>query len=158
MLNRIVRAAQNINIPIPSDDSFQKTHTFEVRLDESQRILAKYPDRIPVICERATISNNTPEIDKKKFLVPRDLTVGQFIYVVRKRIRLSPEQAIYLFVNGMIPPTSALLMDCYESNRDQDGFLYVKYCCENTFGCIPPTSLLGSILRNFHEKMSISEN
>jgi GABA(A) receptor-associated protein len=135
-LTRIARAAQNINISNETHDSyaFKHAHSFEMRLAESQRILEKYPDRIPVICERANLGQTTPEMDKKKFLVPSDLTVGQFIYVVRKRIRLNPEQAIYLFVNGMIPPTSALMCDCFQSNRDEDGFLYVKYCCENTFG------------------------
>lgn len=135
LLSRIARAAQNIAIPSTNqeENSFQQSHSFEMRLAESQRILEKYPDRIPVICERLK-HINTPDIDKKKFLVPSDLTVGQFIYVVRKRIKLTPEQAIYLFVDGMIPPTSALLSNCYENNRDPDGFLYVKYCCENTFG------------------------
>jgi len=133
MLTRIVRAAQNINIP-GDDNSFQTSHSFEMRIAETQRILEKYPDRIPIICERLKATQTTPNIDKNKFLVPRDLTIGQFLYVVRKRIRLTPEQAIYLFINGMIPPTSALLMDCYENNRDPDGFLYIKYCCENTFG------------------------
>lgn len=136
MFTRIVRAAQNITISHETHDTgeFQTAHSFEMRLAESQRILEKYPDRIPVICEKVKHANSTPDIDKKKFLVPSDLTVGQFIYVVRKRIKLAPEQAIYLFVNGMIPPTSSLLSHCYESNRDEDGFLYVKYCCENTFG------------------------
>jgi GABA(A) receptor-associated protein len=38
-------------------------------------------------------------IDKKKYLVPADLTVGQFVYVIRKRIKLSPEKAIFIFVD-----------------------------------------------------------
>jgi GABA(A) receptor-associated protein len=47
------------------------------------RIRAKYPDRIPVICEKA-LKSNLEDIDKKKYLVPSDLTVGQFVYVIRK--------------------------------------------------------------------------
>lgn len=45
-------------------------------------------------------------IDKKKYLVPADLTVGQFVYVIRKRIKLSPEKAIFIFVNEILPPTA----------------------------------------------------
>ena len=32
---------------------FKKKFTFEKRLDESSRIIEKYPERIPVIVERA---------------------------------------------------------------------------------------------------------
>jgi len=29
--------------------------------------------------------------------VPADLTVGQFVFVIRRRIKLSPERAIFVF-------------------------------------------------------------
>jgi hypothetical protein len=48
----------------------------EKRKSEAERIRAKYPDRVPVICEKADRSD-IPDIDKKKYLVPADLTVGQ---------------------------------------------------------------------------------
>lgn len=40
-----------------------------------------------------------------RYLVPADLTVGQFVYVIRKRIKLSPEKAIFIFVKNVLPPT-----------------------------------------------------
>ena len=85
---------------------FKTEHPLERRKSEAERIRAKYPDRIPVICEKADRSD-IPDIDKKKYLVPADLTVGQFIYVIRKRIKLPPERAIFIFVNNVIPPTGA---------------------------------------------------
>lgn len=42
-----------------------------------------------------------------RYLVPSDLTVGQFVYVIRKRIKLSPEKAIFIFVKNVLPPTGA---------------------------------------------------
>lgn len=60
--------------------------------------------RVQVICEKADRSD-IPDIDKKKYLVPADLTVGQFVYVIRKRIKLSPEKAIFIFINNVLPPT-----------------------------------------------------
>ncbi len=48
-----------------------------------ERIRSKYPDRIPIICEKDEKSN-VPVIDKKKFLVPGDLTVAGFLLVIRK--------------------------------------------------------------------------
>ncbi|KAK4783914.1 hypothetical protein SAY86_018282 [Trapa natans] len=88
-----------------------------------------------VIVERAEKSD-VPEIDKKKYLVPADLTVGQFVYVVRKRIRLSPEKAIFVFVKNVLPPTAAMMSAIYEENKDEDGFLYMTYSGENTFGSV----------------------
>lgn len=75
----------------------------EKRKSEAERIRAKYPDRVPVICEKADRSD-IPDIDKKKYLVPADLTVGQFHYVIRKRIQLAPEKALFLFCSNTIPP------------------------------------------------------
>jgi len=62
------------------------------------------------------------------------LSVGQFIYVIRKRIHLLPEESIYLFINSTIPVTSALIATEYENNQDTDGFLYINYAGESTFG------------------------
>ncbi|KAH9651860.1 Autophagy-related protein 8C [Citrus sinensis] len=84
--------------------SFKLEHPLERRQAESARIREKYPDRIPVIVEKAERSD-IPDIDKKKYLVPADLTVGQFVYVVRKRIKLSAEKAIFIFVKNILPPT-----------------------------------------------------
>ncbi len=75
----------------------------EKRKSEAERIRSKYPDRVPVICEKADRSD-IPDIDKKKYLVPSDLTVGQFHYVIRKRIKLAPEKALFLFCSNSIPP------------------------------------------------------
>ncbi|KNA15418.1 hypothetical protein SOVF_098410 [Spinacia oleracea] len=114
-------------------NSFKFEHPLEKRQAESSRIREKYPDRIPVIVERAE-KTDIPDIDKKKYLVPADLTVGQFVYVVRKRVNLSAEKAIFVFVKNILPPTAALLSTIYEDNKDEDGFLYMTYSGENVFG------------------------
>ncbi|XP_022724395.1 autophagy-related protein 8C-like [Durio zibethinus] len=113
--------------------SFKLEHPLERRQAEAARIREKYPERIPVIVERAERSD-IPDIDKKKYLVPADLTVGQFVYVVRKRIKLSAEKAIFVFVKNTLPPTAALMSAIYEENKDEDGFVYMTYSGENTFG------------------------
>jgi len=112
---------------------FKDEHPFEKRKAEAERIRQKYPDRIPVICEKAD-RTDIPTIDKKKYLVPSDLTVGQFVYVIRKRIKLPPEKAIFIFVGEVLPPTAALMSAIYEEHKDEDNFLYVSYSGENTFG------------------------
>jgi GABA(A) receptor-associated protein len=51
-----------------------------------------------------------------------------------KRIKLSPEKAIFIFVDDILPPTAALMSAIYEEHKDEDGFLYILYASENTFG------------------------
>lgn len=114
-------------------DCFKLNHSFENRSKESKKITDKYPDRIPVIVEKQE-SSDVVDIDKNKFLVPCDLTVGQFVYVIRKRMKMPPEKAIFIFVNNQIPMQSAFMSSIYDQYRDNDGFLYVKYAGENTFG------------------------
>lgn len=114
---------------------FKSEFTFQDRLNEARRVLNKYPDRIPIICERSfTATSDCPNIDKRKYLVPRDLTMGQFLYVIRKRLNLSPEKALFLFVKNTIPSTTALINQVYERNKNEDGYLYITYAQENTFG------------------------
>ena len=68
---------------------------------------------------------------------------------------MSPEKAIFIFVDEVLPPTAALMSSIYEEHKDEDGyvprtpfrwhrfhrltrsthrFLYITYSGENTFG------------------------
>ena len=113
---------------------FKRSHTLNSRVQESYRILSKYPDRIPIICEKSQQCNDLPIIDKKKFLVPYDFTMAQFIYVIRQRLKLRPDEAIFLSFGDKIVSGSATFNDIYNHYKDYDGFLYVQYNKENTFG------------------------
>jgi GABA(A) receptor-associated protein len=114
--------------------SFKKKYTFEQRLKESTRILSKYPDRVPIICEKSKSGGALPPIDKTKFLVPWDLTVANFIFIVRKRLNLRPEEAIFLYIGDNIMSSSCVIGEIYRYNKEADGFLYIHYSKENTFG------------------------
>ncbi|KAA6368447.1 MAG: putative autophagy associated protein Atg8 [Streblomastix strix] len=119
------------------ESPFKTKYPLEVRKAEAGKMTSKYPDRVPVICERADKSD-IPEVDKKKFLVQSDMTIGQFVYVIRKRIKLSPEKAIFVFIDNSIPPTAAVMSTIYAQYKMKhpadDGFLYITYSGENTFG------------------------
>nr|XP_015091132.1 gamma-aminobutyric acid receptor-associated protein-like 1 [Vicugna pacos] len=86
-----------------------------------------------VIVEKAPKAR-VPDLDKRKYLVPSDLTVGQFYFLIRKRIHLRPEDALFFFVNNTIPPTSATMGQLYEDNHEEDYFLYVAYSDESVYG------------------------
>lgn len=115
--------------------SVKEAADLDSRKASASSIRTKHPDRIPVIVEKRSGDSSLPDIDKKKFLVPSDLTIGQFMYVIRKRIKLAPEQAIFLFVSqGTLPPSAMSLQTCYDAHCDEDGFLYMTYSGENFFG------------------------
>lgn len=107
---------------------------FETRRQESKQIRRKYPDRVPVICERLHSCTNLPDLDKRKYLVPQDLTVGQFVYVVRKRLTIGASDAIFLHTAGRLPPSSHSIGALYSDSASEDGFLYLMYSGENVFG------------------------
>jgi GABA(A) receptor-associated protein len=103
------------------------------RRAERERIRRKYPDRTPVIVERAR-GSSLPQSCKRKYLVPPDMLWGQLAYTVRKQLKLQRDQSLLLFVNGhTLAPACALVasLPCDE----EDGFLYCTYCGESTFGC-----------------------
>ncbi|KAK9924538.1 hypothetical protein M0R45_032903 [Rubus argutus] len=82
--------------------SYKMENPFEKREAEAARIRMQYPDRRPVIVERAKKSD-VPEIAKNKYL-------------------------------NILPPNAALMSAVYEEHKDEDGFLYITYSGESTFG------------------------
>uniref|UniRef100_A0A453KFN9 Autophagy-related protein n=3 Tax=Aegilops tauschii TaxID=37682 RepID=A0A453KFN9_AEGTS len=89
---------------------------------------------LQVIVERFSRSN-LPEMEKRKYLVPCDMPVGQFIFILRSRLHLSPGTALFVFVRDTLPQTANLMGSVYDSYKDkQDGFLYMCYSSEKTFG------------------------
>ena len=115
-------------------ESFREKYDLEKRVDESKRVLEKYPDRIPIIVERSKKCNDIKDIDKNKFLVPKDLTCGQLYYIIRKRLSIGEEQALFFFCNNLLHNNSIIIQSIYDKYKNKDGFLYFVYSAENTFG------------------------
>lgn len=113
--------------------SFKEVHDLETRKKESNKIVFKYPGRIPVIVERSKICE-LPDISKKKYLVPKDLTMSQFIYIIRKRIEIDSSKSLFIMVNDHLVPSAKSMGVIYDDDHDADGFLYMTYTSENTFG------------------------
>lgn len=112
---------------------FREKNSFDVRSREAAQIREKFPGRYPIIVEKA-IKTDIPDLDKCKFLVPGDLTMGQFIYVIRKRLSLPPEKALFVFVGNTLVTTGTLIRQIFTEFVEDDGFTYVQYAGESTFG------------------------
>jgi len=114
--------------------SYLKEKTFEQRRAEHESMKKKYPTRICIFLERAN-GSKLPNIDKNKFLVPNDLSVGQMMHVIRKRLTIGPSEAIFLFTEkNTMPTTSQSIASLYNECANADGFLYLTYNTEDTFG------------------------
>jgi GABA(A) receptor-associated protein len=111
---------------------FKELHSFEDRCVESDKIMKKYPERIPIIVEKGACQ--LQEIGKNKFLVSREMTVSQFVFMIRKRIKLEPSQSLFVLMNQRVAAGSSPIGSLYDEYKDTDGFIYMVYTSENTFG------------------------
>lgn len=112
-------------------ETFKESSSFEQRKQQSASVRSKYIYRVPTIVET---DKSLPDLPRKKYLIPTDLTMSQFIFMIRKKIQLPSEQAIFVFVNNTMPFHLATMGELDEHYRDEDGFLYVLIASENTFG------------------------
>ncbi|CAF0756186.1 unnamed protein product [Adineta steineri] len=145
---------------------YKHEHTLEQRRFESERIRRRYPDRIPVIVQPLISSSSSSStsssilstslfrsfsssasssscnelvlarLENEKFLVPSELSFGQFAYNIRRRLRLRAEHALFFYIGvyGKQPILSSTMEVLYNDNKDTDGFLYVCYADEKVFG------------------------
>lgn len=101
---------------------------------EIDKLRAKYPGKVPIFVTKANNARDIPDIPKHKFLAPSNLSVGQFIWVIRKQIKLPPEKALFIFIDNTLPTSTTLLSELYANHKSQDGALRMTYTSENTFG------------------------
>lgn len=118
---------------------FKTERTLEERKIEYKEIVNQNPLRIPIIVE-CDSTDKLHHLKKRKFLMEKSkTTVGMLLHQIRKRLEngaVTESVAIYLLFNNRIANPAHLLSKVYEDHMDEDGFLYVTYCLENTFGSI----------------------
>ena len=114
---------------------YKTKYTFEQRKVEAKKALSKYSDRVPVIIERSERATIVPDIDRAKFLVPKDLHLSQLSAVIRSRAAIPTQHAIFLFVNdSVLASGSKTVGELYDTHSSECGLLFVTYCDESTFG------------------------
>ena len=112
---------------------FKDEKPFERRKEESERIRNKFPDRVPIILEKGNYSlTNLGDLEQKKFLVPNDITIGQFSFLIRKRLKIKNDEYLFILIDKIqSPPESFSTMgELYKKYADEDKFLYLIYTGE----------------------------
>jgi GABA(A) receptor-associated protein len=109
---------------------------------EARRILAKYPDRLPVVLRAGRRRGTEGPEGPLKFLAPRSMPVGEFKYVVHKHMKAQQSMekeplassTIYLLVGRNALQTGEVMESVYERYKSEDGFIYMTWNYENTLG------------------------
>ena len=127
--------------PVKGSSSRQFFQSFreipeEKRRKESQKIRQKHPDRIAAIVVPG--SARAPEVSNHKYLVPKDITMGQFMIIIRSKMKLEQSDALFLFISDkkVLVPGNEQIGTIYNLHANTDGYLYVFYDLETTFGSI----------------------
>lgn len=120
--------------------SYRDSVPLSKRIEDSVRIVSKYPDHVPIIVE----SNDDilmEALKKKKYLVPKESTARELLTIIRTKLNLGKEKAVIMFVGNNMVCGSELIGFLYDNYclkhkicRNNDNFFYMTLCLENTFG------------------------
>ena len=163
MINSHFGGLSNNNDNQPFYRSFRESKTFTQRCELSTELMEQFPNCVPVIVERARDETRIPNINKRQYLVPQEMTFARFFIVIRSRLGIQSgtntednfnhqQQKSYAqrargggrggaslgiwIYSGKTPITSpsAKMSEIYNYYKDNDGFLYLQYKGENVFG------------------------
>uniref|UniRef100_A0A915HLL5 Autophagy-related protein n=1 Tax=Romanomermis culicivorax TaxID=13658 RepID=A0A915HLL5_ROMCU len=96
-----------------------------------------FPNKVPVIVEKHKKDKRLPCLDRCKFLSPPDLTLAQFLCIIRNRMQIPPSTSLFLFneKEHTVCSLSSTVGTVYEKFKDKDdGFLYLTYAAQEAFG------------------------
>ena len=90
----------------------------EERKNVANRILNEYQNRLPIICEVAP-NSVLPPLKKTKYLVSYDMTISQFMFLIRRNIELSKETSLFLLTpKGIGLVGNSSMLEEYNKHKD----------------------------------------
>ncbi|NWW15739.1 GBRAP protein, partial [Falcunculus frontatus] len=121
---------------------YKEEHPFEKRRCEGEKIRKKYPDRVPVIVEKAPKAR-IGDLDKKKYLVPSDLTglgiledFGDFwnFWGIFGGFLEGLGWIFWGVFPNFDPPLFPVPPLLPQEHHEEDFFLYIAYSDESVYG------------------------
>ena len=91
---------------------------FQERKKESETVMNKYTDKVPIIINECP--EDFKDRVKRKMLLQRELTVSQYLYTIRSKFSISPEESLLIFINKKMPTSSTMIGSLYDKNKDED--------------------------------------
>lgn len=118
-------------------NNYQDEHSYEKRKIESQNIIDKYPDMVPIIIQSSHL-----KLKCKKYLLPDRSTIGWLLMKLRKDCVIDAQIGVYLYIENtvhgkkeyILPRITQMISETYIEYKNDDGFLYVIVESERTFG------------------------
>ena len=104
----------------------------DARLKDAHKIKVKYNnERIPIIVDAIETDF---KINKNKYLVPINLKMSEFMYILRRHINILEEECIFILCNNKLVNMLSTMYELYSQEKDNDNFLYLVITKENAFG------------------------
>ena len=105
------------------------------RKEMSESIIKKNPGEIPVILEKEATCK-LGDIKKTRYLFKENFTINEFLAQIRKSLKISEEEALFLSAKGKYNLIGVKTMgEIYNLYKDkEDGFLYIMYSSFVVYG------------------------
>lgn len=111
---------------------YKTQFSLEQRIQKSAFIKNKYPHLVPLIIEN--FNDAQPKLEKNKYLISKNSKFNIISNIIRSSITLDKAKALFFYTNNKLINQNDLILSLYERYKDEDGFLYIEYSLENTFG------------------------
>jgi hypothetical protein len=124
---------------------FRRRFKLEERKEITNKILTKYEEKCPIYLSFDSQLNLKSFRNYNRYIVTNNLTLSQFLLIVKKKINVDSNETLTLFIeiydknnsnikNSILAPLSSSIASIYDLNKNDDGFLYMTLVKENVFG------------------------
>jgi len=120
------------SLPAALSGTFKRQHPFEARKTLSAKMRAVYPLHFPLVVERR--GRGDPPLPKSRFLVAGEKRVAEALAQIRGEMSLAPHEALFFLARGQMVNPGETILRLHERASDEDGFLYLVYSREDSFG------------------------
>ena len=107
----------------------------EERKEKLEKLLAKNPDKIPIIFEKHLKSKLETGCGDVKFISTRNIKLGEFTKQLREIWKVKEDKSLFFSCNNKTVLNPDLLIgDLYDRSKEEDGYLYIQYREVESFG------------------------